>query len=126
MSAWIPVVVYAALIIGASSIPSDHMPLPEGLWSYDKLLHAVEYFVLGALVARAFVIGPPRLSPAVALAIAVIAGAAFGGVDELYQSTTPGRAATPWDALADGVGASFGALAVVLWRRRKATDGSGT
>ncbi len=125
MSAWLPVVLYAALIIGASSIPSDRMPLPE-LWSYDKLLHAVEYFMLGALVARAFVIGPPRLSPALAFAVAVIAGAAFGGLDELYQSTTPGRFATPWDALADAVGASFGALAVMLWRTRKEPDGSRT
>ncbi len=123
MSAWIPVVLYAALIIGASSIPSDRMPLPE-LWSYDKLLHAVEYFVLGALVARAFAIGPPRLSPVVAFAVAVIAGAAFGGLDELYQSTTPGRAATVWDALADAVGASIGALTVMLWRTRKVTHGN--
>jgi len=124
MRAWIPVAVYAALIIGASSIPSDRMPLPSALWSYDKLLHAVEYFILGALVARAFAIGPPRLSPALAFALAVVAGAGFGGLDELYQSTTAGRFATPWDALADAVGASIGAMTVILWRMRKVTHGS--
>ena len=125
MSAWLPVGLYAALIIGASSIPSDQMPLP-GLWSYDKLLHVAEYFVLGALIARAFMLGPPRLSPGIAFAIAVVAGAAFGGLDELYQSTTPGRHATPWDSLADAVGASAGALTVMLWRRRKVTHGDRT
>ncbi|RMH44598.1 MAG: teicoplanin resistance protein VanZ [Deltaproteobacteria bacterium] len=122
MRAWLPVAVYAALILAVSSIPASRMPQSPTLWSFDKLLHAGEYFVLGALLARALSLGPPRVDPVIAVAISAIVCAAFGAVDEAYQSLTPGRSSSPWDAVADAVGAAAGALSAAWWFSRQGVD----
>jgi len=119
LSIWGPVAVYAALIIGVSSIPGRSLAV-DWIWSWDKLLHACEYSVLGALLARAVGV---RLRPWVAFSVAVVAAAAFGACDEWYQTSVPGRTGTPYDAVADLVGATLGALSVTLWRQRKVSHG---
>jgi len=116
---WGPVVVYAVMIIGVSSIPGSSLSV-DWIWSWDKLLHACEYSVLGALLARALCM---RLAPWVAFPLAVICAAAFGACDEWYQTSVPGRTGTPFDAVADLVGATLGALSVTLWRQRKVSHG---
>lgn len=119
LSAWLPVVGYAALILAASSIPAQAMPAPRGLWDFDKLLHAAEYAVLGALLARALRMS--GVGRAVALVAAVAIGAAFGGCDELYQRLAPGRHSSGWDVLADAAGVIVGALGALLWRSSAAS-----
>jgi VanZ family protein len=115
---WAAVAAYAGLIIAASSIPGKSISVPA--WSWDKALHAVEYFVLGALLARALAF---KLRLGAALFTAALLCAAFGALDELYQSTTPGRMSSPYDTIADFVGGTLGAVSVTLWRHRKEPDG---
>ena len=115
---WAAVAAYAGLIITASSIPGKAISVPG--WSWDKALHGVEYFVLGALLARALGF---KWRLGVALVVAALLCGAFGAFDELYQSTTPGRFSSPYDAIADFVGGTLGAVSVTLWRLRKEPHG---
>ena len=110
--AWLPVALWAAVILWFSSQPADDLP-DVGFQVPDKLVHAAIYALLGALVARAL----RRRGLAVALA-AVAAIAAFGLFDEWTQSFSPGRTPDLRDALADTLGAAAGYLGYALrpWR----------
>lgn len=70
---------------------------PPGLWSFDKVIHMAEYGVLAALLLRAT--QKARLS-------LLIAGL-YGVSDEVHQYFVPGRSASPYDAIADVVGAGI-------------------
>ncbi len=102
---WTPVIAWAALIFGLSSVPD----LSSGLGGWDfvlrKLAHAAEYAILGALLVRAL----RRWSWALAL------GVAYAVSDEIHQSFVPGRQGSPLDVLIDSVGVIAG---VVLAARR--------
>jgi VanZ family protein len=104
---WLWPIAYALLILAVSSIPARRMPDAEAIWRMDKLIHATEYMIFAVLVARAH----GRRS-ALALMLTALACAAFGALDESYQSTVPGRDSSALDLLADFVGASFGSA---LW-----------
>jgi VanZ family protein len=113
VSTWAPVAGYCALIVAISSLPASALPASRSIWDHDKLIHAAEYAVLAALIARA--LGRRgRSGPGAAVAAFALA-AAFGVLDELYQTTTPGRAATAADAVADALGALVGAAGRWMW-----------
>jgi VanZ family protein len=101
---WLPVVLWAALIFGFSSVPD----LGTGLGGWDlvlrKIAHAAEYAVLGALLARA--LASPR--------IAALAGMLYAVSDEVHQAFVSGRHGSPIDVAIDAVGVVAG---VVLWER---------
>jgi VanZ family protein len=101
LSAWAPVIAWAALIFALSSIPS----LDSGLGFWDLLLrkaaHVAEYAVLGLLLARALVRD----------AAAVAAGIAYAATDEIHQHFVPGRNGAPLDLLFDAFGVVVGVLA---------------
>jgi VanZ family protein len=103
LSLWLPVVAWAALIFGFSSIPS----LSTGLGTWDEILrkcaHAVEYAVLAALLWRAL-----RNE-----AFALVAAVAYAATDELHQTFVRGRHGTPVDVAIDGIGAALGLLVVL-------------
>jgi VanZ family protein len=98
LSAWLPVVAWAAVIFALSSIPD----LGTGLGGWDlalrKIAHAAEYAVLGALLLRA--VG--REVPAAAL------GIAYAVTDEIHQSFVAGRQGRPLDVLIDAAGVLLG------------------
>jgi VanZ family protein len=100
---WLPVLAWAALIFGLSSVPD----LGTGLGGWDlalrKLAHAGEYAVLGALIVRAT--GQPRL--------AFVLGTLYAVSDEIHQTLVPGRMGSPLDVAIDAVGVACG---VVLWQ----------
>ena len=102
--AWLPVLAWAALIFGLSSV-SD---LGTGLGSWDlvlrKLGHVAEYAVLGALLLRAL----RRPAPAFAL------GVAYAASDELHQHFVSGRVGALRDVAIDAVGLALG---ILVWRR---------
>jgi VanZ family protein len=108
LSAWLPVIAWAALIFTLSSIPD----LGTGLGGWDlalrKIAHAAEYAVLGALLLRA--IG--REAPATAL------GIAYAVTDEVHQAFVPGRQGAPLDVLIDAVGVIVGVYVVGRATRR--------
>lgn len=109
---WICAALYAALILSISSIVGGSMPDSELVWSNDKIIHGVEYAVFAWLVAGALRTGRSRR---VAFAIAALGCAAFGAIDELYQSTVPGRSSSLYDAMADAAGAVIGAAVGCVW-----------
>lgn len=118
--AWAPPVAYMALIFAVSSIAIDvpHLTFPFR----DKLVHTLEYGVLGFLVARAAAITWPTRSLVRIAAFAILIATTFGVSDEVHQSFVPGRSAELLDAVADFVGATLGSCAyvLVLGRRRAA------
>ena len=98
LSAWLPVVAWAALIFALSSIPD----LGTGLGGWDlalrKIAHAAEYAVLGALLAARL----GKELPAVAI------GIAYAVTDEVHQAFVPGRQGAVMDVLIDAVGVLIG------------------
>ena len=100
LSAWLPVVVWAAVICALSSIPH----LGTGLGTWDTILrkaaHVTEYAILGLLLMRA--IG--REIPA------VLIGVAYAISDELHQHFVRGRHSSPIDVAIDSAGVLIGVL----------------
>jgi VanZ family protein len=113
---WIPVALYAGLVFWLSSQSRPLAFLPDAIWSYDKLLHAIEYAVLGLLLARA--LRASGLSPARTFLGALLLCSLYGASDELHQSFVPNRTCDPRDWAADTVGAALGAGALRLRRAR--------
>ncbi|HVM68784.1 MAG TPA: VanZ family protein [Gaiellaceae bacterium] len=101
---WLPVVAWAALIFGLSSIPSLGTGL--GLWDLvlRKLAHVTEYAILGGLLLRA-------LRDRMWLAFAL--GVAYAVTDEVHQTFVPGRRGAATDVLIDAVGVALG---IAAWR----------
>ncbi len=112
---WLPVIVWAAIILSASS---DHFSSTQSqgwlFWLFGrevpyelhvairKLGHIVAYGILGALAWRA----DRRMTVAIAIALLVAV------TDEVRQSMSVSRTGTPWDVLLDGVGGWLGIVSV--------------
>ena len=108
---WGPVCGYAGLIfyLSSQSHPEDNLPSFVGLLS-DKVLHVAEYAVLGGLCYMAFRYGTgDRLRPWAGL-LAVLLASLYGLSDEIHQSFVPFRESSGFDWLADGIGATLGAV----------------
>lgn len=107
LSLWLPVVAWAALIFGLSSVPD----LGTGLGGWDlvfrKLAHAAEYAILAALLVRA--LGRPGW--------AAVAGIAYSISDEIHQSFVEGRQGSPLDVGIDTVGVLVGVVLARRWWR---------
>ena len=107
---WSLVIAYAGAIFWASSL---HGPPIEIERRYvDKAAHFVEFFVFGALLARAVhARGAPRSSRLLlTLAIATL----YAASDELHQKFVPGRSCELADVIADAAGAAAG---ILVWGR---------
>lgn len=119
---WIPAILYAALIFVLSSIPGDGLPvIPFGLdflpaWIArhpDKIIHAIEYGILGWLCLHAVARGSPLRFPAAALA-ALLLASAYGASDEWHQGFVPNRRCDVGDWMADTTGSLLAIL--ILYR----------
>ncbi|MBU2637459.1 MAG: VanZ family protein [Nanoarchaeota archaeon] len=100
---WLPVVLYASVIFYLSSLSQ---PLPAGVSGYkymDLILHALEYFVLSALLLRAFLYSSFK-RPYV---YAIVLSALYGILDEVHQLFVIERVFSGYDMIADAVGACF-------------------
>jgi VanZ family protein len=106
--AWAPVVLWAGLIFGLSSAPD----LGTGLGTWDlvlrKIAHFCEYAIFGFLLARA--LGRDL--------VAVAAGVAYAGTDELHQHFVAGRHAAFRDVAIDAAGVVAGVLLARVVLRR--------
>jgi VanZ family protein len=100
VSAWLPVVLWAAVIFTFSSIPN----LGTGLGTWDTILrkgaHMTEYAILGALLLRA--LGSESA--------AFLAAVGYAVTDEFHQHFVAGRHASPVDVTIDAVGVLIGVL----------------
>ena len=108
VSAWLPVVVWAAVIFAFSSIP--HLGTDLGIWDtiLRKGAHMTEYAILGALLLRAV-----GREPA-----AFLLGVAYAVTDEIHQHFVSGRHASPVDVSIDSVGVLLGVLVLERVRTR--------
>ncbi len=110
---WSPVFLYALLIFLFSS-----RPVPSGIpemFLFDKLLHIIEYAVLGLLLIRSFENSRFPQSLGARSVLSVLIAATYGLSDEIHQQFIPSREASIYDLLADTIGAFLGVLAYVLF-----------
>lgn len=111
---WIPVLAYAALIFYLSSRPWPvPMALPLGV---DKAIHFTLYFFLAFGLIWAFRATRFKMSHHL-MWLAALIGFSYGILDEIHQSFVPGREASVFDALADGVGSVVGAWTAIVCAR---------
>ena len=118
---WAPVLGYAAAIYYFSSLPKPEEQLPEFVHDLsDKLLHIVEYGILGALWYRAFRWAAGPWIAGSAVLFAVVAGSMYGMTDEVHQAFVPMRTASLLDWIADTIGTVIGVrgLSWIEHRRR--------
>ena len=95
---------YIILIISLSSIPGHSMPRFI-IVSWDKLLHVVEYSILGYLAVNSF-----RAISKDQVIVIIISCLGFACFDELWQSLIPGRFSSGLDIIADGIGITVGTI----------------
>jgi VanZ family protein len=107
ISRWAPVVLWAAVIFGLSSVPNLGTDL--GVWDtvLRKCAHATEYAVLAVLLYRA--VGRELL--------AFLLGFAYAITDEIHQAFVHGRHASPFDVSMDAAGLCLGLLVLHVARR---------
>ncbi len=110
---WLPVIVYALLIVSLSSFPIRlrHVPFRH----YDKVFHFVEYGIYTGLWYRAL-----RMTTRLPLygwgwtgGVAFLICSVFGAGDELYQAFTPYRVSDIYDVAANASGA-FAAVSLAV------------
>ncbi len=108
LSTWTPVVLWAGLIFGLSSVPNLGTDL--GTWDLvlRKLAHFAEYAVLGLLLVRALGREP----------LAAAAGVAYAATDELHQHFVRGRHAAFRDIAIDAADVLAGLLLARRFRWR--------
>ena len=96
------------LMIVASSIEGNSIP-QSYIFSLDKLIHFVEYCLLGILLICLF--SDFSKYP---IAAGFTAGVFYSFIDELYQSTVFGRSSSILDVFADIVGLIFSIIIVKI------------
>ncbi len=113
-SYWLPVVLYAGMIVMFSSMSTPQAHFPSWLGGInDKVVHALEYAVLAILCYRAFLYGVgPRFANFAGF-LGVAGAILFGITDEIHQYFVPLREADPWDLLSNAVGSMVG---VTCWQ----------
>ena len=110
---WVPVILYAGLIVTLSSMSTPHTHFPRWFDGIsDKIWHALEFAVLAILCHRAFLYGVGSRVGAYAVPLAIVAAILFGATDEVHQYFVPLRQADGLDLLADATGAILG---VKIW-----------
>ena len=96
------------MIIGSSlegtSIPKSY------IFTLDKIIHIVEYFLLGVLLYFS-VVGITKYSIILSLTLGIF----YSIIDELYQSTVFARDASGFDVIADIIGLILSAFFVQLY-----------
>lgn len=106
---WGPVCAYAALIfyMSSQSHPEDQVPFVAHF--SDKVLHAVEYAVLGALCYRALHASHREGWRRQAMLSAIVLTSLYGISDEVHQAFVPFRDSNWLDWVADTIGGAIGA-----------------
>lgn len=107
---WVPPLLWAALILGLTSIPNPNVG-GAGFPGTDKLLHGALYFVLGWLIVHALGIERSRTA---SFWVALLVIGVFAATDEMHQRWIAGRSAEQADWLADLIGAALGMTAARL------------
>ena len=111
----LPLLVLATLLVfGLSSIP---FRTPMRAWRLDKLMHVLEYLLVGLAYLNFITQGYRRLNWSKA-AVYLLLLATLAALDEFYQRLVPGRSPDWRDWLAS-IGGGLVALALTAWISRK-------
>ncbi|MEE9190399.1 MAG: VanZ family protein [Candidatus Neomarinimicrobiota bacterium] len=110
------VLLYLLLILALSKIPGYSVSYPRIL-SVDKLLHILEYSILGFLMVRSL----NRISK-IPIIIIITGSLIFASIDEMLQSFTPGRSTDVYDFIADAVGIFLGLILTITIVRNNNYD----
>ena len=94
------------LILTLSSLPAQTLP-KTWLLNWDKLIHLIQYFILGVLAMKSL-----KKININSVILVIIFGLLFGSIDEFLQSFISGRFSSALDVLADTIGTAIGALLV--------------
>ena len=97
-------IIFIFTIILGSSIPSASIP-NSYIFSSDKLLHIIEYFILGLFLFNSLI--KKTEYPGF---LCLLLGGFFAIVDEVYQSTVFGRLPSSFDVIADFIGLTLSIL----------------
>jgi VanZ family protein len=110
--AWSRVYALAVVIIilAGSSVPGKKIPEVFTL-TPDKLIHCLEYAVLGFFLFRWLRLEYIRHTLFKISLLTLLLGSLMGVLDENYQRLTPGRSPDFWDWVLDSVGVL---IAVIL------------
>lgn len=103
---WLAVLCYAGVIFFLSSLPGT--TLPQQLVLSDFTLHIIEYLPLGFLMARAMQHTKASSSKKAMFLLCCILAIVYAISDEIHQLFVPGRQASPFDLIADSIGAFIG------------------
>jgi VanZ family protein len=112
---------WAGVIFWSSSRSNPYPSVPPWILEHDKVLHTLEYALLGALLRGA--LAGTGLRARTALLLTFLGGTVYGATDEVHQRFVPQRECDPRDLAADATGAVLGALAAGLVLRRRAPGG---
>ena len=88
-------------------MPGDNIP-KSWLLTFDKLIHIIEYFILGILLMKSMKNVSTKM-----LIVVIPFGIFFGIIDEYLQSFISGRFSSALDVLADTIGVVIGSLLVI-------------
>ena len=104
----ISVIIFLILITIGSSIPGKNMPALN-IFRFDKILHLMEYFILGYLLMNVFrdKTDYPKL-------LTLFIGFMYGVSDEIYQFTVIGRFPSSFDVFADTLGLT---LSIIFFQK---------
>lgn len=113
---WAPVVIWMSIIFYFSSIPGDNIPKFD-VPNIDKLFHSIEYFILGALLVRAFSNTATNPKYLYIFLASILIASFYGTTDEFHQRFVSGRSCDVFDFLFDAAGSLAGA-GLYLYRER--------
>jgi VanZ family protein len=110
------------IILAGSSVPGKNIPEVFSL-TPDKLIHCLEYAVLGFFLFRWLQIEFPAYSLNKISLMTMFSGSLMGIIDENYQRLTPGRTSGFWDWALDTIGVVLSVMLLNFFIKRKALKG---
>ena len=100
---------FVSLMLIGSSLNGTSIP-KSYIFTLDKLIHIVEYFIFGVLLYFS-IVGITKYSIILSLTLGIF----YSFIDELYQSTVFARDASGFDVIADIIGLILSAFFVRLY-----------
>jgi VanZ family protein len=103
----LPAVLLTISIFLLSSMSLDKLPV-EGILTFDKLIHIIEFAIYTFSVAIALNTYQAPIIKKHIIIISLLIGFFYGAIDELHQLYVGGRSASIYDWFADFIGSSIG------------------
>jgi hypothetical protein len=114
---WLLVVAYVAIIFTLSAQPG--LKVPGDFLLKDKVAHALEYSGLSLLMYGAVRASWPDVPAGRRVLLTLLAIAGLAVCDELFQRLIPNRDSSPFDWMADMVGALLLQLVCIAREQRR-------